>query len=85
MIELEKFASYAVLWQDAASDDGWTDLKATNFKKLEKQCRHTTRGTLVHQTKNTVFLASTYNAEVKRYLGLLILPKGMILKIRKLR
>ena len=72
--------AYRVDWLDSSSwGDKWEDYEELDIKKLSPI---TTRGTVVKETSDTIFLAqSTSHDQCHNIIGI---PKGCILKQRKI-
>jgi len=68
-----------VVWDDAASDSGWQEIKKIKFE----QQIVVTVGFLMAENKKYIIIGHTYSGE--DYIGWFQIPKGMIISKKMLK
>jgi hypothetical protein len=70
------------LWLDAYSVDDWTHVDEVHDTELVPA---RSVGIFVRQTSSSIILALTYDSTNDNYSSFIIIPKGMIQKVRLLK
>jgi len=66
-------------WRDSTSWNGWHNLPLTDYKIVEIE----TIGFVIKETKNKIVIAHSISSE-NHVNGILAIPKGVIIKRRKI-
>ena len=85
-MKLKQFDLVELEWNDALSDeDKWAELEDYDFADLDTNLLHRTTGYLIRENKIAFTVAQSLRDNKQFILGIMTVPKGCIVKMRKLK